>query len=192
MESEHKPFPVRQARFEAVMNMIAKNPRVSTDKLVRAADKAERKITEKTGRRSESKFFEYIFSIDGAKSCLQTAPGTEGIDAWIICDSKLNLPLVLPVQIKSSKKSFEDFKNIDTNETYKNLGGLILVFCMNDCKSIKNFRKAFSREAEKVREKLNKLDKEPTKKHNFLEYAEKLYQKQSRDQRSRARFPVVR
>lgn len=192
MESEHKPYIIREARLRAVLDMVAKDPKISTDKLVKAADKAERKITEKTGRRSESRFFEYIFSIDGAKSCLQTAPGTEGIDSWIICDSKLNLLPILPVQIKSSKKSFEDFKNIDTNETYKNLGGLILVFNMKDCRSRKGFKTAFNREAEKVREKLKKLDNQPEIKHNFLVYAEKLYQKQSHDQRSRARFPVIR
>jgi hypothetical protein len=152
----------RWAREEAMLQVLAnakgKSAQPTTQELIEAAEKAEKRKIEMVGNRSENKFVEFASKSRIVKCVVNANPlydAYDAIDKWVVLIDGFNLP-PLPVQIKSSRSDVEVFKRGDTkknkkpNLSFRKLHGLMLVLNCGPSSNPKIFDKQLRKEVGRI------------------------------------------
>lgn len=159
MTERRRPSYIRQIRLNAMLS-AADDGVVNSDALKKAADIAEAKLAIKIGRTSEGVFDDKIWAYfawvlaDVRKSTPQEDHNK--IDRWLIFqeegDIKHFFPnlrgKIIPAQIKSNRKSVENFKNSPEFKT--SFHKKIVVLWVRQNISKKDFKKQMMHELSRV------------------------------------------
>ena len=138
-------------RREAMLDEIhATEGTASSDQLELAAKKAESKSIEEIGDKSEKKFLKYAGRIDIIFAVQNAHPQEDAykaVDMWIRFKKDEELP-DLPVQVKSSFKDVDDFRE---NFNYLKRRGIEIVINCGPKISEENFYQQFMGEIRRIK-----------------------------------------
>ena len=141
---------INVVRIEAIFNALERNVKAAGE-LLAEADRAERRVAIKRGKRTEERFLRYVQTIPQVSDTRISSfeEDGRGIDFWLSFINRVGLP-TLPVQIKSSQKAVERFVK---SKKYRDLGGRILVINTGPRVSRTKFKERFQAEVRRVRRK---------------------------------------
>ncbi|MCX6704829.1 MAG: hypothetical protein NT162_00620 [Candidatus Woesebacteria bacterium] len=158
----------RESREREMLRVLSETGGLATaEQMEEARRRGNTKAIERVGNRSEKAFDEFAFRSCIIKSVINPGPLSDvydAIDRWILFVDGFNLP-PLPVQIKSSQRGVQEFKqgnpnqNIRPNYSFKKLHGLILVLNCGPSSNLDIFDKQLRVEAGRI---INAISKDPS------------------------------
>lgn len=162
MPERNKNIPrfLRTVRLNAMMDAVSRGV-TAGDELQKEADKAARRVTDRRGRSSVSKFESLVSKIDSIREVTDATEKEDrewATDKWVFLKQPIGGRSRLPLQIKSSGTGVDEFKS---SRDFKSKPFYLVINSAKTRKD-KEIIGDFNKELERVRRELElrtKLDK---------------------------------